>query len=169
MSLDVQMSCDDEKCRFTKMAISIITGLHIPIQNTEHSQYVTLIFFGRYANSNSDLGSTPTVAVKLFAASFYIGLRYIESRCSWHFIVTSHGRVVRRIHRWPVNSPHKGPITRKMFSFDDVIMRRTTSLVDVCHFVLLVLCVAKPFCSGYQVQSTEIEAGLWWTQCLEHD
>ena len=26
-------------------------------------------------------------------------------------------------HRWPVNSPHKGPATRKMFPFDDVIMR----------------------------------------------
>ena len=25
------------------------------------------------------------------------------------------------IHRWPVNSPHKGPVTRKFFSFDDVI------------------------------------------------
>ena len=23
---------------------------------------------------------------------------------------------------WPVNSPHNGPVTRKMFSFDDVIM-----------------------------------------------
>ena len=29
---------------------------------------------------------------------------------------------VRRIHRWPVNSPHKGPVTRKMLPFDDVIM-----------------------------------------------
>ena len=27
------------------------------------------------------------------------------------------------IHRWPVNSPHKWPVTRKMFPFDDVIMR----------------------------------------------
>ena len=27
------------------------------------------------------------------------------------------------IHRWPVNSPHKGPVTRKMLPFDDVIMR----------------------------------------------
>ena len=26
------------------------------------------------------------------------------------------------IHRWPVNSQHKGPVTRKMFPFDDVIM-----------------------------------------------
>ena len=29
---------------------------------------------------------------------------------------------VRGIHRWPVNSPHKGPVRRKMFPFDDVIM-----------------------------------------------
>ena len=32
---------------------------------------------------------------------------------------------VRGIHRWPVNSPHKGPVTRKkMFPLDDVIMLR---------------------------------------------
>ena len=29
---------------------------------------------------------------------------------------------VRGIHRWPVNSPHKGPVTRKMSPFHDVIM-----------------------------------------------
>ena len=29
---------------------------------------------------------------------------------------------VRGIHRSPVNSKHKGPVTRKMFPFDDVIM-----------------------------------------------
>ena len=37
---------------------------------------------------------------------------------SYHYLV-----FVRRIHRGPVNSPHKWPVTRKMFSFD-VIMRR---------------------------------------------
>ena len=40
---------------------------------------------------------------------------------------------VRRIHRRPVNSPHKWPVTRKMFSFDDVIM--------VPHY--------KPFARGF--------------------
>ena len=30
--------------------------------------------------------------------------------------------LVRGIHRWPVNSPHKWPVTRKKFLFDDVIM-----------------------------------------------
>ena len=29
---------------------------------------------------------------------------------------------VRGIHRGPVNSPHKWPVTRNMFPFDDVIM-----------------------------------------------
>ena len=29
---------------------------------------------------------------------------------------------VRGIHRGPVNSPHKWPVTRKMFPFDDVII-----------------------------------------------
>ena len=29
---------------------------------------------------------------------------------------------MRGIHRWPVNSPHKGPVTRKVFPFDNVIM-----------------------------------------------
>ena len=29
---------------------------------------------------------------------------------------------VRGIHRWPANSPHKGPVTWKMYPFDDVIV-----------------------------------------------
>ena len=31
------------------------------------------------------------------------------------------------IHQWLVNSPHKGPVTRKMFLFDDVIMEWKSS------------------------------------------
>ena len=35
---------------------------------------------------------------------------------------------VRGIYRWIVNSPHKGPVTRKVFPFDDVIMLRLVVL-----------------------------------------
>ena len=31
--------------------------------------------------------------------------------------------VFKRFHRGPVNSPHKWPVTRKMFPFDDIIMQ----------------------------------------------
>ena len=44
---------------------------------------------------------------------------------------------VRGIHRWLVNSPHKGPVTRKMFPFDDVIMSWTVHL-SVSMFCTLV-------------------------------
>ena len=42
------------------------------------------------------------------------------------------------IHRGPVNSPHKWPVTRKIFPFDDVIMWaimvNTSSLgTNICH------------------------------------
>ena len=33
------------------------------------------------------------------------------------------------IHRWPVNSSHKGPVTRKMFHFDDVIMTAASQVI----------------------------------------
>ena len=39
---------------------------------------------------------------------------------------------VRGIHRLTVNSPHKGPVTRKMFPFDNVIMMIWTVRPD--HF-----------------------------------
>ena len=36
---------------------------------------------------------------------------------------------VRGIHQWPVNSPHKGPVTWKMFPFYDVIIVRSDVFV----------------------------------------
>ena len=39
------------------------------------------------------------------------------------------------IHRGPVNSPHKWPVTRKMFPFDDVIMRNFNTLQQ--HLITL--------------------------------
>ena len=35
---------------------------------------------------------------------------------------------MRGIHRWPVNSPHKGPVMQKMFPIDDVVMNRSLHL-----------------------------------------
>ena len=39
---------------------------------------------------------------------------------------------VRGIHRSAVNSPRKGPVTRKMFPFHDVIMNLTASRPGLC-------------------------------------
>ena len=42
---------------------------------------------------------------------------------------------VRGIHRWPMNSPHKWPVTQKMFPFDDVIMRNGRALQALTYHV----------------------------------
>ena len=49
---------------------------------------------------------------------------------------------VRGIHRWPVNFPHKGQVTRKMFPFDDVIMKCRRNISEIrLHAIKLHLTV----------------------------
>ena len=58
---------------------------------------------------------------------------------------------VRGIHRGPVKSPHKWPVTRKMFPFDDVIMRHVIKML-VCsrHAVFTLVSVMTIFiCSRF--------------------
>ena len=52
---------------------------------------------------------------------------------------------VQGIHRWPVNSPYKGPVTRKMFPFDDVIMYCSTEVVRISDLspMTLSLCMCQ--------------------------
>ena len=45
----------------------------------------------------------------------------------------------RRIHRGPVNSPHKWPVMRKMFPFDDVIMKYALVNQQTCLWLLRIL------------------------------
>ena len=62
-------------------------------------------------------------SLKLLYSSVYSGAdqRKHKSSASLAF--------VRGIHRWPVNSPHKGLVTRKAFSFDYVIIPQLYSEV----------------------------------------
>ena len=51
----------------------------------------------------------------------------------------------------PVNSPHKGPVTRKMFPFDDVIM---TNLNSFCNFP------SRPYTLAYRHFKSKHEGWL---------
>ena len=61
---------------------------------------------------------------------------------------------MRGIHRSPVNSPHKGPVTRKMFPFDDVIKSHRYAYVSPC-------CVALCFHHQFFVINLVQHAILW--------
>ena len=48
---------------------------------------------------------------------------------------------VRGIHRWPVKSPHKGPVTRKMFPFNDVIMKSISAIWLMLLWIFIFFCL----------------------------
>ena len=64
---------------------------------------------------------------------------------------------VRGIHRGPVNSPHKWPVTRKMFPFDDVIMNyfvwnvRDPNLVVIASADVVAQNAARPLATTVTV------------------
>ena len=65
-----------------------------------------------------------TVATQITSqpASRLFSQPFIQAQIKENTKVPRNWPFVRGIHRWPVNSPHKGPVTRKLFPFDDVIM-----------------------------------------------
>ena len=71
---------------------------------------------------------------------------------------------VRGIHRGPVNSPHKRPVTRKMFPFDDVIMGYeldlTVTRLDIVSHVI------GAYMSLYQVQGGKGALSQTWGHWL---
>ena len=74
---------------------------------------------------------------------------------------------VRGIHRRPVNSPHKGPVTRKMFPIDDVINNWVTNnaispgLRDMLPY-LYVAFVVNPVDSYYNA----VEGICYWHRII---
>ena len=64
------------------------------------------------------------VSIVCSAVCSGIGQRKHQSTASLAF--------VRGNHRWPMDSPHTGPVTRKMFPFGDVIML-TKSSGEIAH------------------------------------
>ena len=73
------------------------------------------------------------------------------------------------IHHWPVNSPRKWPVTRKMFPLDDVIMSFRKSVAGISAFLkhtAASLCIRKCNClhvklhHGHEVYFEIIYVGI---------
>ena len=66
---------------------------------------------------------------------------------------------LRGIHRWPVNSPRKGPVPRKMFPFDDVIMVSAAMASYITGNKPLLLATHR--CPSQRVSNAENFPMLW--------
>ena len=75
------------------------------------------------------------------------------------------------IHQWPVNSPHKGPVTRKMFPFEDVIIWSWWRHAMETLSTTLSFRVGYPPLTGGSAAHRDSNAQLWcflllaWTGC----
>ena len=71
---------------------------------------------GHYNGAKMSAMASKITGVTLFYSTVYSGTDQRKHQSSASLAS------VQGIHRWPVNSPHKWPVTRKMFPFDDVIL-----------------------------------------------
>ena len=82
----------------------------------EDSKYVSIKYKTHYNYVIMGAMASQITSLTIVYSTVYLGAdqRKHQNSASLAF--------VWGILRWPVNSPHKGPVTRKMFILDDVIM-----------------------------------------------
>ena len=112
-------------CNFIEDRIPVDIACGCPISKVHrHQRHVLMIIWPQRGSSYhyTDVTMSP-MASQITSLWIVYSNVYSSSDQRRHHSSASLA-FVRRIHRGPVNSPHKRPATRKMFSFDDVIMDR---------------------------------------------
>ena len=92
--------------------LTICGCMEAPISNA----FVLMSMPIHYSEVKMDMMASQITSITIVFSTVYSDAdqRKFQSSASLAF--------VRGNHRGPVNSPHKGPVARKMFQFDDVIM-----------------------------------------------
>ena len=78
-----------------------------------------------YSDSTMSVMASQITSVVIVYSTVYSGADKTKNQSS------ALPAFVRGIHRWPMNSPHKCPVMRKMFPFDDVIMRWNWAILSI--------------------------------------
>ena len=88
---------------------------------TGSSAGIMMIMFSHYSDAIMGAIASRITSLTIIYSTVYSGAdqRKHQNSTSLAF--------VWGIHRWPVNSPHKWPVTRKMFPFDDVVMPKESA------------------------------------------
>ena len=113
------------KCTTTKQN----TTRHI--ESSDLSRFTCLLECYHYNDVRMSMVASQITSLTIVYSAVYSGAdqRKHQSSASLAF--------VRGIHRWPMNYPHKGIVTPKMFPFDDVIMFLDSFLRRLlCHIML---------------------------------
>ena len=101
-------------------SLAFVPGIHQWLVNSPHKWPVT----GKSHYDDvimSEIASQIT-SLTIVYSTVHSGADQSKHQCSASLAF------VWEIHRWPVNFPHKWPVTRKIFPFDDVIMRWVSAI-----------------------------------------
>ena len=114
--------------------------LFIPLRTPSFGTLITTMFTNWLLSQHNIVGTSVPwqwVRWRLKSPSLWLFTVYSGADQRKHQIAASLA-FVRGICRWPVNSPHKGLVTRKMFPFNDAIMSTAAEyishrLLTACH------------------------------------
>ena len=84
--------------------------------------YRAALFYAHHAQADHYSDVTMGALASQITSNSTVYLTICSDLHQRNIITPRHWPFGRGIHRWPVNSPHKGPVTRKKLPFDDVIM-----------------------------------------------
>ena len=103
------------QCMQHDIQCPFVPNCHVPLH--KHCNDVTM---GAMASQSSD--------------SRFFTQTFIQTQMRKNIKAPRHWPLCGGIHWWPVNSPHKWPVARKLFPFDDVIMNYHE--ITICHVIV---------------------------------
>ena len=115
INLNIIMSWRDDKVNF-QCYFPFVTGFPDWLWWTHRLLTWHAKGVGHYDDVTMTLMASQITSLTIVYSTVYSGADQRKHQSSASLVF------VRGIHRGPVNSPHKWPVTRKMFPFDDVIM-----------------------------------------------
>ena len=122
------------------MSLKILTMLlgHVYQGSVESSCITYVLRTCQYSDIVLGAKAFQITSLAIVYSTFYSSadLRKHQSSASLAF--------VRGIHQWPVNSPHKWPVTRKMLPFDNVIMALPS--LTYTHIVTVIVPLRERLC-----------------------
>ena len=99
-----------------RLCDEIYTFSHATKSNIHYHKCNDFITFSHYGDVIISTMVSQITSLAIVYSTVYSGAEQRKHKSSASLAF------VRGIHRWPVNSPHKGLVTRKMFPLDDVVM-----------------------------------------------
>ena len=129
-----------------QLVLTLITH-HVQTPDINHAHMLLEMVQAFFESNNSHNNDVIMSAMASQVTSLTIVCSTVYSGADRRKHQSSTSRAfVRGIHRWPVNSPHKGPVTRKTFPLDDVIMGPWSPLLMRKDLYIVPLTIRLIFC-----------------------